>query len=767
MGDTLIPPGDGEIEVINLKEALEERYLAYALSTIMHRALPDVRDGLKPVHRRLLYAMRLLRLDPDAGFKKCARVVGDVIGKYHPHGDQAVYDALVRLAQDFAVRYPLVDGQGNFGNIDGDNAAAMRYTEARLTETARRLLDGIDEDAVDFRETYDGEDKEPIVLPGDFPNLLANGATGIAVGMATSIPPHNAAELCRAAQLLIKSRKTPIDDLLAAVPGPDFPTGGIITEPPDAIREAYETGRGGFRVRARWEREDTGRGTYIVVITEIPYQVQKARLIEKIAELLLARKLPLLADIRDESAEDLRIVLEPKSRSVDPVILMESLFKATDLESRVSLNMNVLSGGVVPKVMGLRDILCEWLDHKQDVLQRRARFRLDKIEHRLEVLGGYLIAYLNLDEVIRIIREADDAKAELISAFELTDVQAEAILNMRLRALRKLEEIEIRREFQDLSDEREDLVGLLDSKGRQWRVISKQLDQICAIYGSDTPLGKRRTTFDEAPETDEADLTHAMIEREPITVVLSEKGWLRALKGHFDDVGHIQFKGDDRLKLHFKAETTDKILVFATNGKIFTVTGDRLPGGRGYGEPVRLIIDIEAGVDVVTAFVHDRSRRLLVAATDGRGFVVKEADVVANTRKGKQVLNISAPIEAKVCAPVLGDSVACIGENRKLLIFPLADLPEMGRGRGVRLQKYRDGGLSDVKCFNAADGLSWIDSSGRNWTVEDFAEWQGQRAQAGRLPPKGFPKSNTFGPISFDKPAAPTPPSDASDPDPA
>ncbi|MEM6666942.1 MAG: DNA topoisomerase IV subunit A [Pseudomonadota bacterium] len=744
MGDTLLPPGGDNIETINLREALEERYLAYALSTIMHRALPDVRDGLKPVHRRLLYAMRQLRLDPESGFKKCARVVGDVIGKYHPHGDQAVYDALVRLAQDFAVRYPLVDGQGNFGNIDGDNPAAMRYTEARMTDTAQRLLAGIDEDAVDFRETYDGEDEEPVVLPGAFPNLLANGATGIAVGMATSIPPHNAAELCEAAQLLIDDRNADIDSLLAVMPGPDFPTGGLIAEPPEAIREAYVTGRGGFRVRARWEKEDTGRGTYVIIVTEIPYQVQKSRLIEKIAELLTARKLPLLADVRDESAEDTRVVLEPKSRTVDAHMLMESLFRVTDLESRFSLNMNVLSGGLVPKVMSLPEVLLEWLDHRKDVLQRRARNRLGKIEHRLEILGGYLIAYLNLDEVIRIIREEDEPKVELIRTFELTDVQAEAILNMRLRSLRKLEEMEIRKEFDALTAEKKDLEALLGSDRRQWNRIRGELKDIAKAYGPDTVLGKRRTGFTIAPTLDDVDLTQAMVEREPITVVLSEKGWLRALKGHTDDLGRVQFKGDDRLQLAFKAETTDKIVVFATNGKAFTLGADKLPGGRGFGEPLRIMVDIEAGVDVVTAFVHDLARKLLVASTDGRGFVVPEKDIVANTRKGKQVLNVTLPVEAKLCVAATGDHVAVVGENRKLLVFALSEVPEMSRGKGVRLQKYRDGGLSDVKVFAAADGLTWTDSSNRTRTVEDFAEWTGARASAGRMPPTGFPRNNRF-----------------------
>jgi len=746
------PGGDDGVELVNLRDALEERYLAYALSTIMNRALPDVRDGLKPVHRRLLYAMRQLKLDPQTGFKKCARVVGDVIGKYHPHGDQAVYDALVRLAQDFAVRYPLVDGQGNFGNIDGDNAAAMRYTEARLTRTAQRLLDGIDEDAVDFRETYDGEDREPVVLPGDFPNLLANGANGIAVGMATSIPPHNAHELCAAALKLIENRKTPVRDLVAVMPGPDFPTGGVVVDDLETRITAYETGRGGFRVRARWAQEEQGRGTYVIVITEIPYQVQKARLIEKIAELLTARKLPLLADVRDESAEDIRIVLEPKSRAVDPVLLMESLFKVTDLEARISLNMNVLDNGQVPRVMPLNAVLLAWLDHRKVVLVRRSEHRLGKINHRLEVLGGYLVAYLNLDEVIRIIREEDDAKASLMATFELTDVQAEAILNMRLRALRKLEEMEIRKEFEALSAEKGTLEQLLGSDRRQWTVISKQVKAAMEEYGPDTELGRRRTHFGEAPDASDDAIAEAMVEREPITVVISKKGWVRALKGHLDDVGHVQFKSDDALWLHFKAQTTDKLTLVTTAGKVFLLGADRLPGGRGFGEPLRLMVDMEPGTDLVAAFVHDPKRKLLLAATDGRGFITLEGDIAANTRKGKQVLNVSAPEELKLCRPAEGDMVAVIGENRKLLIFPLDELPQMTRGRGVRLQRYRDGGIADAKVFSAAEGLTWVDSSGRTWTVDETTEWRGARASAGRLPPKGFPRTNSFGPVDYRKP---------------
>ncbi|WP_346895969.1 DNA topoisomerase IV subunit A [uncultured Roseibium sp.] len=749
MGNELIPPsGPSGIEGIELRAALEERYLAYALSTIMHRALPDVRDGLKPVHRRLLYAMRLLKLDPGAGFKKCARVVGDVIGKYHPHGDQAVYDALVRLAQDFAQRYPLIEGQGNFGNVDGDNAAAMRYTEARLTDTAKRLLDGLDEDAVDFRETYDGEDKEPIVLPGGFPNLLGNGSSGIAVGMATSIPPHNAYELCEASQYLIKNPKCEPGELLQFIKGPDFPTGGLLVSDEGAIREAYITGRGSFRVRARWEVEDLGRGQWVVVVTEIPYQVPKSRLIEKIAELLIARKLPLLEDVRDESAEDIRVVLVPRSRNVDATLLMESLFKLTDLENRFALNMNVLSQGKVPMVMGLKQVLREWLDHRKEVLVRRSEHRLAQINHRLEVLEGYLIAYLNLDEVIRIIREEDDAKGELIRTFELTDVQAEAILNMRLRSLRKLEELEIRKEHEKLTAEKEELTKLLGSDQRQWTRIGKEISEISKFYGPETDIGKRRTGLTEAPDHDLDDIHNAMIEKEPITVIVSEKGWIRALKGHQTELGNLAFKQGDKLKLSFHAETTDKILIFSTGGKFFTLGADKLPGGRGHGEPIRLMVEMDEAQDVISAFVHKPGRILLISNDEARGFRVPEDDVIANTRKGKQVLNLAAPAEASICVAAEGDHVAVIGENRKLLVFPLEQIPQMGRGRGVRLQRYRDGHISDIRVFKGEDGLTWTDSSGRSFTrtLDELADWRGERGQAGRLPPTGFPRSNKFGP---------------------
>ena len=744
---TATPPHTpGNIEPIDLREALEERYLAYALSTIMHRALPDVRDGLKPVHRRLIFAMRLLRLDPAAGFKKCARVVGDVIGKFHPHGDQAVYDALVRLAQDFAVRYPLIEGQGNFGNIDGDNAAAYRYTEARLTRVAMFLLEGIDQDTVDFRETYNGEDSEPAVLPGAFPNLLANGASGIAVGMATSVPPHNAAELCEAALHLIKFPNAGIDNLMQFVPGPDFPTGGIIVDDRASLRETYASGRGGVRVRARWSQEDLGRGTWQIVVTEIPYQVQKSRLVEKIAELLTDRKLPLLADVRDESAEDIRLVLEPKSRGIDPVLLMESLFRLTDLETRVSVNMNVLAQGRVPRVLSLAEALGQWLAHRKVVLGRRSRFRLAEIARRLEVLGGYLVAYLNLDEVIRIIREADEPKPALTARFDLSDAQAEAILNMRLRALRRLEEMEIRKEHAGLSAEQGRIEALLSSQDAQWDTIATEIRSLRKEFGPGTPLGRRRSSFAAPPEV-EADLDQALIEREPVTVVCSEKGWIRCLKGHIADTTSLTYKDGDRGKFVLAAQTTDKLVLMSSSGRFFTLDANRLPGGRGHGEPLRLAADIDAADGIVALFVHDPAAALLVAASDGNGFIVAEADCVATTRKGKQVLNVRAPVEAQVCSrvPSGADHVAVIGENRKLLIFALAELPRMTRGRGVRLQRYRNAGLADARAFSLTDGLVWVDTSGRTWTVGELAEWIGQRAAAGRAPPKGFPRNNRFG----------------------
>ncbi len=738
-----VTPPEPEHE-INLREALETRYLAYALSTIMHRALPDVRDGLKPVHRRVLFAMRQLRLEPGQGFKKSARVVGDVIGRYHPHGDQSVYDALVRLAQDFSVRYPLVDGQGNFGNVDGDNAAAMRYTEARLTAVAALLLDGLDEDTVDFRETYDGEDKEPMVLPGAFPQLLANGASGIAVGMATSIPPHNAAELCDAALHLIKYPNARTEKLVSFVQGPDFPTGGIVIEPREAIIEAYETGRGGFRVRARWEQEELPRGLWQIVVTEIPYQVQKSKLVEKIAELLQAKKLPLLEDVRDESAEEIRLVLVPKSKAVEPELLMESLFRATELESRFPLNLNVLSAGQVPGVMSLREALRSWLEHRKEVLVRRSNFRLDKIEKRLEVLEGYLKAYLNLDEVIRIIREEDEPKPALIKRFKLTDNQAEAILNMRLRSLRKLEEMEIRGEHKELTAEQKNLKALVKSDAKQWERVSEEIKDVRNTFGPKTKLGARRTQFSDAPKVEYVPV-EAMIEKEPITVVCSKKGWIRSMKGHLAADADIKFKEGDGPRFTLHAETTDKILLFATDGRFYTLDAAKLPGGRGHGEPVRLMIDLDESREIVELFVHQPGRKLLVASHEGNGFVVPEDDVVAMRRAGKQVLNVSGTDEAVACAVVQGDHVAVIGENRKLVIFPLKEVNEMTRGKGVRLQRYKDGGLGDIKTFTLKQGLIAYDRSDRARTFDALKEWLGQRAQAGRLPPKGFPVGHKFG----------------------
>jgi topoisomerase IV subunit A len=747
MGKPVNPPSGGAIENINLKDALEERYLAYALSTIMHRALPDARDGLKPVHRRILHAMRLLRLDPKSAPKKCARIVGDVMGQFHPHGDQSIYDALVRMAQDFAQRYPLADGQGNFGNIDGDNAAAMRYTEAKLTEVARLLLEGIDEDSVDFRETYDQTNEEPVVLPAAFPNLLANGSQGIAVGMATSIPPHNAAELCDAALHLISKPNATSEQLMQFVPGPDLPTGGIIVDMPASMAETYRTGRGSFRVRARWAKEDLGRGNWHIVVTEIPYSVPKSRLIEKIAELLQEKKLPLLADVRDESAEDIRVVLEPRAKTVDPIILMESLFRLTELESRIPMNVNVLAGGKVPKVLGLVECLREWLDHRREVLIRRSGFRLAAIDRRLEILGGLLIVYLDLDRVIKIIREEDEPKQELMRFFKLTELQANAILDTRLRSLRKLEEMELKREQKNLQDEKAKIEELLGSEKVQWKTIAGEIKEVRKTFGPETALGKRRTSFAEAPDTSDIDFAEAMIEREPITVIVSEKGWIRAMKGHQADLSGVQFKGDDALKVAFFAETTSKIVVAADNGRFFTLDASKLPGGRGFGDPIRLMVDLEEGADFIAAFPYKAGSKLLVVATDGRGFVVPTEEITANTRKGKQILNLDAPAKMVVCAEAEGDHVAIIGENRKLLIFPSKQVPEMTRGKGVRLQRYKDGGVSDAKVFKLKEGLTWKDTSGRTWTVakEDLRDWMGDRTEAGRLPPKGFPKSNRFG----------------------
>jgi topoisomerase-4 subunit A len=746
MGKTLIPPEPAEIHEVALREALEERYLQYALSTIMHRALPDARDGLKPVHRRILYGMRLLRLDPGTPFKKSAKIVGDVMGSFHPHGDQAIYDAMVRLAQDFSSRYPLVDGQGNFGNIDGDNPAAYRYTEARMTDVARLLLEGIDEDGVEFRPNYDGQSKEPVVLPGGFPNLLANGAQGIAVGMATSIPPHNAAELCEAALHLIEKPEAKSKSLLKWVKGPDFPTGGIVVDSKEAITEAYVTGRGSFRVRAKWAQEEGARGTWVIVITQIPYLVQKSRLVEKIAELLNEKKLPLVGDVRDESAEDIRLVIEPKSRSVDPELMMESLFRLTELENRIPLNLNVLVKGRVPKVLGLAECLREWLDHLRDVLIRRTNYRKTQIENRLEVLGGYLIAYLNIDEVIRIIRTEDEPKPVLMKAFKLTEVQADAILNMRLRSLRKLEEFEIRTEDKNLRGELKGIKAILASESEQWIKVGEQVRKVRDMFGPKTPLGKRRTLFADAPEHDLAAIEEAFVEREPCTVVVSDKGWVRTLKGHVEDLSGLAFKTDDKLGQAFFAETTSKLLLFATNGKFYSLEVSKLPGGRGHGEPIRMFIDLDQDATVVSMFVNKGDRKFLIASSEGQGFIVKEEDCVGNTRKGKQVLNVTMPVEACAITTVSGDQVAVIGSNHKMVIFPLDQVPEMARGRGVRLQKYTSASLSDVVTFDAKAGLTWKDSAGRDhsMTLKELADWRGNRADAGRLA-HGLPKSNKFG----------------------
>ena len=740
MADSIVA---SRVEEVPLADALGERYLAYALSTITSRSLPDVRDGLKPVQRRLLYAMRELRLDPDSGFKKCARVVGDVIGKYHPHGDTAVYDALVRLAQDFSVRYPLVEGQGNFGNIDGDNAAAMRYTEARLTGYAIAMLEGIDEDAVDFRDNYDGSESEPALLPASVPNLLCNGAAGIAVGMATSIPPHNLDEVCAALLHLIRHPRATIAKLVEFVPGPDLPGGGLLVEDRESVIEAYSTGRGSFRVRARWHVEKLSRGQYCIVVTEIPYQIQKGRLVEKIADLLNARKLPLLGDLRDESAETTRLVLEPRNRAVDPDILMEQMFRATDLESRVSLNMNVLDAGTVPGVMNLRDVLDAYLRHRDDVLVRRTRYRLDRIAHRLEVLDGYLIAYLNLDEVIRIIREEDEPKPVMVEKWSLSDVQAEAILNMRLRALRRLEEMAIRTEHGELTTEMSALRELVEDPKRRKEAVAGEIRDARSRFGKKTPGGARRTEISGAPA--EIDIPEdVLVEREPITVICSHKGWIRTVRGHPRDGGELKYREGDRRRFVLPSQTTDRLLAFGTDGRFYTLDAGRLPGGRGYGEALRLMIDLPDGQDIVALFVHRPGEKLVVASQDGRGFVVAENDVVAPRRAGKQVLNVGDGVEAAACAPVRGDMVAVVGENRRLNIFPLSDLPQMTRGRGVKLQSYRDGGLSDVTTFALADGLSWKTGAGVR-TEKVPPEYRGKRAQAGRVAMRGFPRNNRFG----------------------
>jgi len=751
MGKNVTPPPPGDsgpaAESVSLRDALEERYLAYALSTIMGRALPDARDGLKPVHRRILYGMQILRLDPGTPFKKSAKIVGDVMGSFHPHGDQAIYDALVRLAQDFSSRYPLVDGQGNFGNIDGDSAAAYRYTEARMTDVARLLLEGIDEDSIDFRENYSGDQKEPIVLPAAIPHLLANGSQGIAVGMATSIPPHNIAELCDAALYMVSNPRATSEQLMAFVQGPDFPTGGIIVDSPEQIAESYRTGRGSFRVRARWEREESARGMWVVVVTEIPYGVQKSRLIEKLADLIYDKKLPLVAEVRDESAEDVRVVLEPRNRTVDPATMMESLFRLSELESRFPLNMNVLVDGVVPRVLALHEALRQWIDHRRNVLVRRSRFRLRQIEHRLEVLVGMLVVFLNLDEVIRIIRDEDEPKDALMTRFALTEVQANYILDTRLRSLRRLEEMQLRKENEALEAEKAGIEELLGDEAKQWKTIQLQIRDLKKKFSPESKIGKRRTTFDLAPNMADVDLTEAMIEREPVTVVLSRKGWIRALKGHVADVSGVTFKGDDELLISFFAETTSKLLLIASNGRAFTLDASKLPGGRGFGEPLRVMVDVEEGADVFAAFPYKPGAKMFVASSDGRGFLAPQDEMIGNTRKGKGLLTLDAGSRMAVIIPAVGDHVATMGENRKLLVFPLAELPEMARGKGVRLQRYKDGGLADARVFAIADGLTWQDSANRTFTVgkPELNEWIGARAEAGRLPPKGFPKNNKFG----------------------
>jgi topoisomerase-4 subunit A len=742
------PPagGDGD-RIIDepLSEALSRRYLAYALSTITGRALPDVRDGLKPVQRRVLYAMNEMRLNPDAATRKCAKVVGEVMGQYHPHGDQSIYDTLVRMAQDFAQRYQLVDGQGNFGNIDGDSAAAMRYTECRLTEAAKLLLDGIDEDAVDFRPTYDGQDEEPVVLPAGFPNLLANGSTGIAVGMATSIPPHNVAELIDACLLLLENPEATTADLMTHVQGPDFPTGGVIVESRASLLETYETGRGGVRTRARWTKEDTGRGTYQIVVTEMPYQVKKAELVEQIAGLIENKKAVLLGDVRDESAEDVRLVLEPKSRNVEPEVLMESLFRLSDLESRFSVNMNVLDARGTPGVMGLKACLKGFLDHRREVLVRRARHRLAKIEARLHILDGLVIAYLNLDEVIRIVRYEDEPKAKLIAAFDLSEIQAEAILNTRLRQLAKLEEMELRREHAELSEERDGLLAMLGSDKEQWKLVGIGLRAVRKVMGPDTAVGKRRSTFAEAPQVDPEAAMEAMVVREPITVILSDRGWIRAARGRVEDPSELKFKEGDKLAFLVPAETTDKLLIFASDGRFFTLACDKLPSARGHGEPLRLMVDLDDKVAIIDVFAHKPGTRRLLASKAGYGFVLVEDEAVAFRKAGKQVLNVDSK-GAALSRPITGDHVAVIGDNGKILIFPAAELPEMARGKGVKLQAFREGGLRDALVFDGGEGATWIDSAGRTRVWTEWREWLGKRAAAGKMAPRGFPTTKRFRP---------------------
>ena len=740
------PPEDGG-RIIDepLAEALSRRYLAYALSTISSRALPDVRDGLKPVQRRVLYAMNRMRLGSKGAARKCAKVVGDVMGGYHPHGDQSIYDALVRLTQEFAQRYPLVDGQGNFGNIDGDNAAAMRYTECRLTEAAELLLDGLDEEAVDFKPTYDGGDEEPVVLPAGFPNLLANGSTGIAVGMATSIPPHNAGELIDACLVLLERPEATTADLMERVQGPDFPTGGVIVEPRESLLQTYETGRGAVRTRARWSLEDTGRGTWRIVVTEIPYQVKKADLIEALADLIESKRAPLLGDVRDESAEDIRLVLEPKSRNIEPEMLMESLFKLSALETRFSVNMNVLDARGTPGVMGLKALLRAFLDHRREVLIRRARFRLEKIEARLHILEGLLIVFLNLDEVIRIVRYEEELRERLIAVFGITEIQAEAILNTRLRQLAKLEEMELRREHAGLAEERDGINALLASDHQQWKLVGAGLRHVRDVLGVGTALGRRRSTFADAPEVAAAAAAEAMITREPITVILSERGWIRAAKGKVEDPSELKFKEGDKLASITSAETTDKLIIFASDGRFFTLACDKLPGARGHGEPVRLMIDLDDKTEIIDVFPMKPGRKRVVASKSGYGFLLPEDETVSSRRAGKQVMNVEGT-KALICQEAQGDHLAVIGDNGKILAFPLDELPEMPRGKGVKLQTYREGGLRDALVFNAAAGIATVDTAGRTRVWEEWREWLGKRAAAGRVVPKGFPASKRFRP---------------------
>ena len=731
-----------KIKDVQLAEELSKRYLSYAMSTIVSRSLPDVRDGLKPVHRRLLYAMRQLHLDPKSGFKKCARVVGDVIGKYHPHGDSAVYGAMVRLAQDFSVRYPLVDGQGNFGNIDGDGAAAMRYTEARLTEFAIAMMEGLNDNAVDFMETYDGEESEPVVMPSMVPNLLCNGSAGIAVGMATNIPPHNLSEVCDALLYLIENPECEIEPLVRKIKGPDFPTGGYIIDKFENILDAYRQGKGVFRIRAKWEKEDLGHGQYQIVITEIPYMVPKAKLVEKIASLLLEKKIPLLSDIRDESSHDIRIVLEPKSRLVDAGLLMEHLFKQTDLESRFNLNMNVLDSDGVPRVMSIKEVLREFLNHRHTVLIRRTNYRLEKINYRLEILSGYLIAYLNLDRIIQIIREEDDPKAVMMKEFKLTDNQSEAILNMKLRSLRKLEESQIREEYDELSEEKAGLEELLGDEGKRWLAIAAEIRQMKEKFGKKTALGRRRTEFSEVAEEIEVPL-EALIEKEPITVILSQKGWIRSLKGHVSLTDEFKFKDDDALQIALHAQTTDKLVIMDSSGKFFNVAANEIPSGRGFGQPLRLMIDVANNDEVVSMFVFEPKASYLIASKRGYGFIIDENHIIAQTRNGRKIMNVSEGDAAMFCLKVTGDRVAIVGDNRKLLVFKSEEIPTLARGRGVGLQKYKDGGLSDIQFFNEADGFSFNRSGGVS-TEKELLTWLGHRAQVGKLVPFGFPKNNKF-----------------------